>query len=326
MPLQSGERKGSPQTANQHAAVFREEWPAQSIRRHPPPGSLLHMLPSATMSSQDDPPAACPVDHKTREAWLAQARASGAQHSNPNPHQPTPAAAPAASTPPQHPQPPSPIQQSCDSSNLDQTIAPTAPTTSSLLSHTRLGTDREVSTIPRALPTTSTSTPSTHPANGERDTAPDKSTGNWIYPSEQMFFDAMRRKSYDPQTADMKVIVPIHNAVNERAWHEIKAWEAGRGAESCGGPKLASFNGLSTNLTPRARWRTWMGYQAPFDRHDWVVDRCGTKVDYVIDFYAGRDEGNRGKALNFYLDVRPKLNSFEGWKMRIQRFWGFGGS
>ena len=48
-----------------------------------------------------------------------------------------------------------------------------------------------------------------------------------------------------------------------------------------------------------------MGYQAPFDRHDWVVDRCGTKVEYVIDFYAGRDEKKEGKALNFYLDVRP---------------------
>jgi cytochrome c heme-lyase len=60
-----------------------------------------------------------------------------------------------------------------------------------------------------------------------------------------------------------------------------------------------------------------MGYHAPFDRHDWVVDRCGTKVEYVIDFYTGRDEGKSGKPLNFYLDVRPKLNTIEGWKMRI---------
>ncbi|KAI8934388.1 hypothetical protein NX059_009124 [Plenodomus lindquistii] len=273
------------------------------------------------MSSQDDPAAACPVDHKTREAWLAQARASGAQ--NLNPHEPTHAApSPPQSQPKPKPQSTSPVQQSCDSSTLDQSPT-TAPTTTSLLSHTRLGTTREVSTIPRALPTTPTSAP----ANNERDTAPDKTTGNWIYPSEQMFFDAMRRKSFDPQTTDMKAIVPIHNAVNERAWHEIKTWEAGRGSETCGGPKLASFSGLSTSLTPRARWKTWMGYQAPFDRHDWVVDRCGEKIEYVIDFYAGRDDGrSSGKALNFYLDVRPKLNSFEGVKMRVQRFWGFGGS
>jgi len=65
-----------------------------------------------------------------------------------------------------------------------------------------------------------------------------------------------------------------------------------------------------------------MGYQPPFDRHDWVVDRCGAKVEYVIDFYAGRDEGKVGKALNFYLDVRPKLNSWEAVKTRAMRFVG----
>jgi len=66
-----------------------------------------------------------------------------------------------------------------------------------------------------------------------------------------------------------------------------------------------------------------MGYSAPFDRHDWVVDRCGTRVEYVIDFYAGRgDAKTAGGKLNFYLDVRPKLNTWEGWKMRGAKFVG----
>ncbi|KAF2833400.1 cytochrome c and c1 heme-lyase [Ophiobolus disseminans] len=269
------------------------------------------------MSSQDDPAAACPVDHKAREAWLAQARASGQQPPNPHSSTPTPQPPPAPS------QPQSAVQQSCDSSSLDQSTS--APTSAGILSQLRLATDREVSTIPRALTQQSHPTPHTRPANSERDTGADKTTGNWIYPSEQMFFDAMRRKSYDPQTSDMKTIVPIHNAVNERAWHEIKQWEAGR-SDACGGPKLASFSGLSTSLTPRARWNALMGYQTPFDRHDWVVDRCGQKVEYVIDFYAGKEDksGNaQGKGLSFYLDVRPKLNSVEGWKMRVARYWGF---
>lgn len=51
----------------------------------------------------------------------------------------------------------------------------------------------------------------------------------WVYPSEQMFFDAMRRKNWDPKEVDMKTVVPIHNAVNERAWSEILEWEKGRG-------------------------------------------------------------------------------------------------
>jgi cytochrome c heme-lyase len=185
----------------------------------------------------------------------------------------------------------------------------------------RLGTDREISTIPRSMPTA----PTSQPANNEKDTGADKASGNWIYPSERMFFDAMRRKNFDPQERDMKTIIPIHNAVNERAWHEIKAWEKGRGSDACGGPKLESFSGLSTSLTPRARWNALLGYQAPFDRHDWVVDRCGTKVEYVIDFYAGKQQpgAQPGQGLNFYLDVRPKLNSWEGVKTRVAKFWGF---
>lgn len=90
---------------------------------------------------------------------------------------------------------------------------------------------------------------------------------------------------------------------------------------SCGGPKLASFSGLASAPTPRARWNILLGYQPPFDRHDWVVDRCGTKVEYVIDFYAGK-ETQPGQKLNFYLDVRPKLNSWEAVKTRAMKFVG----
>lgn len=28
-----------------------------------------------------------------------------------------------------------------------------------------------------------------------------------------------------------------------------------------------------------------LGGPAPFDRHDWVIDRCGKEVRYIIDFY-----------------------------------------
>jgi cytochrome c heme-lyase len=72
-------------------------------------------------------------------------------------------------------------------------------------------------------------------------------------------------------------------------------------------------------MSPKARINTIMGYKPPFDRHDWVVDRCGKRVDYVIDFYAGKDEGRGDGKLNFYLDVRPKLNTLEGWKMRAYK-------
>jgi cytochrome c heme-lyase len=77
-----------------------------------------------------------------------------------------------------------------------------------------------------------------------------------------------------------------------------------------------------------------LGYQKPFDRHDWVVERCdGERVEYVIDFYQGKSSGTDAGAagltanagagkLSFYLDVRPKLNTFEGWRMRFRHFTG----
>ena len=60
-------------------------------------------------------------------------------------------------------------------------------------------------------------------------------------------------------------------------------------------------------------------YQAPFDRHDWVVDRCGTRMRYIIDFYTGRS--TEGSNVSFFLDVRPSLDNWEGWKMRASRIW-----
>lgn len=45
-------------------------------------------------------------------------------------------------------------------------------------------------------------------------------------------------------------------------------------------------------------------------------------MEYIIDFYAGKNEGRDNGKLNFFLDVRPKLNTFEGWKMRAAKFVG----
>ncbi|KAF9001929.1 cytochrome c/c1 heme-lyase [Cyathus striatus] len=150
---------------------------------------------------------------------------------------------------------------------------------------------------------------------------PNASDGNWVYPSEAQFFAAMARKNHNPHATDMKTIVPIHNAVNERAWAEILNWEAGRGGETCGGVRLVNFKGKPSEKSPRARWKTLLGYSAPFDRHDWVVDRCGTRMRYVIDFYTGHNSNAHDGNVSFFLDVRPALDSWEGAKMRMEHFW-----
>eukprot|EP00960_Hanusia_phi_P044657 756755-Hanusia_phi.AAC.4 len=71
-------------------------------------------------------------------------------------------------------------------------------------------------------------------------------------------------------------------------------------------PQLLKFQGKPDKLSPKARIQGLLGYKPPFDRHDWIVDRCGKQVRYVIDFYSGKPIAD--KAVSYYLDVRPALD------------------
>lgn len=96
---------------------------------------------------------------------------------------------------------------------------------------------------------------------------------------------------------------------------------------------------------------TRCSYSKPFDRHDWVVDRDGVEVRYVIDFYRGaskpnpvlalkpgvqsNNHSNEGAkngsgggdnkprslepAMSIYLDVRPALDSYGALRDRVLR-------
>jgi len=70
--------------------------------------------------------------------------------------------------------------------------------------------------------------------------------------------------------------------------------------------RLKSFGGKATDYSPRARIRQLMGYELPFDRHDWIVDRCGKDVRYVIDYYDGGKVDNKFQFA--LLDVRPAMD------------------
>lgn len=144
----------------------------------------------------------------------------------------------------------------------------------------------------------------------------------WVYPSEQMFYNAMKRKGWTPSEDDMAAVVAIHNAVNERAWREILRWEAIKGpAEGCGGPRLVKFRGRPQDYSPKARLLNLLGYKLPFDRHDWIVDRCGQEVRYVIDFYNAAPRLDMPVAM--HLDVRPALDSFGALWERLRMQWGW---
>lgn len=168
----------------------------------------------------ETPVEACPVDPATRAAWLK---------SNASKPAVFPGITKEASQASEG--------NSCDSKTIDQSPPPqrrsffarfTTPAAPPSDAPTSLGLDREISTIPRASPVNNEE--GAKPANSEAESGVSKD-GNWIYPSEKMFFDAMKRKGYASEAADMKTIVPIHNAVNERAWKEIKEWERPYGSE-----------------------------------------------------------------------------------------------
>ena len=101
--------------------------------------------------------------------------------------------------------------------------------------------------------------PPTLPLERETSSIPRVDGGNWVYPSQAQFYAAMARKNHNPHESDMKVVVPIHNAVNERAWTEIMKWEAGQGGDRCGGAKLVSFKGRPNDRSPRAWFYSLLG-------------------------------------------------------------------
>ena len=137
----------------------------------------------------------------------------------------------------------------------------------------------------------------------------------WVYPSPQMFFNAMRRKGFDPQERDMETVVAIHNTVNEQTWDEIRRWEA-LYPECLSSLRLLRFEGKPKEPTLKARMKEFVGYKPPFDRHDWVVERCGKEVRYLIDFYQGRNIG--GKPIAMHIDARPAADDLAGVVHRVR--------
>ncbi|KAL9090022.1 MAG: hypothetical protein Q9159_002190 [Coniocarpon cinnabarinum] len=281
--------------------------------------------------------SACPVDAAARDEWL---RTAASQSDSTSPASPNflPSVPSARS---------SSDEPHAVSTPYGTTLArPRFSKTRTLqLSH-----ERQTSSIPRfLLQGESDSLAQTDGRHVSPNSQSDKPTvsdqGNWVYPSESQFYDALVRKhgvAKAPSQETMHNIVPIHNAVNERTWEEILHWERRVAAsvtprseglgdrsdcveDTFSNPQLVSFRGDSQKLTPRARFKSLLGYQAPFDRHDWIVRRrTGEEIEYVIDFYSGKNSRHSGQAmpLSFYLDVRPKLNSLEGCRMRVMSFWG----
>jgi len=167
---------------------------------------------------------------------------------------------------------------------------------------------------------------STDRAKSNIPNANDESGGTWTYPSEQMFWNAMLRKGWrwkegDIENHDMTNIISIHNANNEQAWQEVLKWEIIHAKEDSPFPLLKKFGGKAKDFSPRALFRHYiLRKDLPFDRHDWIIDRGGKEVRYIIDYYDGGPVDQ--KTMRFSeLDVRPALDSFEAFWTRSYVFY-----
>ena len=132
----------------------------------------------------------------------------------------------------------------------------------------------------------------------------------WTFPSHQRFYNAMKKKGWNAAEIDIPYIVSIHNTINQQAWSKIMQWERYH-SKDCETPALMKFQGRPQDLSPKARILSTIGYNPPFDRHDWTIDRCGTDVRYVIDFYDGPQSSadpSQGQ-VSTHLDVRPALDT-----------------
>jgi len=176
------------------------------------------------------------------------------------------------------------------------------PSTSSAAA--TLDTSREPSSIPRTDPSSAPSPQST-----------------WTYPSQRMFFNALHRKGKETDPRDVESMLAVHNWLNESVWDEILKWEHPHKPSCPCGPTLKRFMGRPADLSPRAWFYTHiLRGPAPFDRHDWTVDRCGNEVRYIIDYYgAGREEGS-GMPV-FSVDVRPALDTVQAVFDRFRMAW-----
>jgi cytochrome c heme-lyase len=176
----------------------------------------------------------------------------------------------------------------------------------------------------------------------EREGRREERAKNWTYPSPKMFYEAIKRKGWQPPETDIDNVVKIHNVVNERCWQEILKWEkefhpktlSGGGGGGGGDPgeeetnnasvSLLRFKGKPRDYSPKARLLNALGYKLPFDRHDWIIDRNGEDVRYVIDFYnakvppQGKGDSSSLEVgpIAMHVDVRPALDSLEAFYER----------
>ena len=101
-------------------------------------------------------------------------------------------------------------------------------------------------------------------------------------------------------------VAHIHGDVIAETWNAVLKYE-NLHYHKCKCPKLASFEGLYGKPSFKAKLLNKMGYPLPWDRHDWIVDRCGQEIRYIIDYHHGLGTKEHQQ---YIIDCRPDMKRF----------------
>lgn len=150
----------------------------------------------------------------------------------------------------------------------------------------------------------------------------DNSQDKWQYPSQRMFYNALQRKGKGVEKEGIEGMLMIHNAINEKVWEELCDLEGILNPSPCK-PSLVKFQGKPNQLSPTAFFHSKIrGGHPPFDRHDWIIDRCGKgKRRYVIDYYGGSTFDS--DPATFSVHIRPAIDDFGSLLDRIKMLFFF---
>lgn len=218
--------------------------------------------PASTANQEAAPPSACPVDHETRQEWLKDQKS-------------TPPATRTRPGPPEHR-----LSEEREVSSIPRWLPPSSPSAEPSTASSSSSPATPPSACPAHDPNFDPKT--TPPLNSAEKAAIVPSESNWVYPSPSSFYRALSAKDRNPNPQDMDIVVPIHNAVNERVWQQVLDWERSamglkEGEET--GVKLVSFMGRPKQMSPRARWKSFIGYVDPS-----VLSRPGKSLPLANEF------------------------------------------
>lgn len=147
----------------------------------------------------------------------------------------------------------------------------------------------------------------------------------WANPSANQLFRALKRKN-KPIPADHAMSVGmVHAAVTDMSWNAVLEYEK---FHKCENPKLARFYGMYGIHTAKTKMLKAFSGIVPFDRHDWIVDRCGKEVRYIIDYYSIEQpdplDPHGEPDMVYSVDARPALTfggAVDRVRMGVTKWW-----